>query len=110
MVANTDQTDSDGDGVGDACDNCLGLSNPSQLDTDNDGIGDDCDTDKDNDGITNASDNCELVANPSQNSSDSDAFGDACDNCPTVSNPTQVCRMQGSLHPFFLIKDINIIA
>ncbi len=35
-------TDSDGDGAGDLCDNCPGLPNP-QSDTDLDGIGDACD-------------------------------------------------------------------
>ena len=32
-VAQTDQTDSDGDGVGDVFDNCVSMSNPTQADT-----------------------------------------------------------------------------
>ena len=33
-VAQTDQADSDGDGVGDVCDNCVSVSNSTQTDTD----------------------------------------------------------------------------
>ena len=47
---NYDQTESDGDGAGDVCDNCDGLYNPDQADADYDGTGDACDTDDDNDG------------------------------------------------------------
>lgn len=35
--------DSDGDGVLDACDNCVSLANPQQTDTDGDSVGDACD-------------------------------------------------------------------
>ena len=41
--ANPDQSDLDGDTVGDVCDNCPDDPNQDQLDTDGDGIGDVCD-------------------------------------------------------------------
>lgn len=45
--------DSDGDTIGDICDNCVNVSNTNQLDTDNDGFGNICDADLNNDGATN---------------------------------------------------------
>ncbi|MGB2502766.1 MAG: lectin-like domain-containing protein, partial [Flavobacteriaceae bacterium] len=45
--------DGDGDGVFDAVDNCILVSNPNQIDIDLDGIGDLCDSDIDGDGVLN---------------------------------------------------------
>jgi hypothetical protein len=71
--------DTDGDGVDDARDNCPTVANPDQKDTDGDGIGDACDKDIDNDGVLNSVDNCPTVANPDQHDDDGDGIGDACD-------------------------------
>lgn len=46
--------DSDGDGVIDADDNCVSIPNSDQLDTDGDGMGNVCDTDDDDDGWLDA--------------------------------------------------------
>jgi len=53
------ETDTDGDGVADCIDNCPSLSNPDQSDFDGDGIGNDCDADWSDcnaNGIADASD------------------------------------------------------
>jgi hypothetical protein len=97
--------DTDGDGIPDGDDNCPADFNPDQTDTDDDGLGDACDDDDDNDGVCDAGvpgadcvagpDNCPLVPNADQNDFDADGFGDACDpdvDGDGVDNGTDMCE------------------
>lgn len=77
-----EQIDFDGDDVRNQQDNCVGLSNPLQSDIDGDGIGDSCDErdDRDSDGdlVLNFMDNCLTTANFLQIDQDNNGIGDAC--------------------------------
>jgi len=103
MVSNIQQNDSDGDGVGNQCDNdpygkdrdsdgfgdsldnCPDTYNPDQSNVDNDYAGDACDdtdnrpSDIDQDGIPDYYDNCRFDTNENQEDFDSDGIGDTCD-------------------------------
>ena len=95
--------DFDDDGVENEADNCSRDFNPGQTDTDSDGMGNACDDDDDSDGLPDASDNCPLVVNREQADNEGDGIGDLCDpddddddiedpddNCPVLANPEQV--------------------
>jgi hypothetical protein len=73
----TADDDHDGDGVNTPGDNCPDVPNPDQTDTDGDGLGDACDPDDDNDGNPDGTDNCPLLAE------DLDGVDDA-DGCPDI--------------------------
>jgi hypothetical protein len=118
FTANPDQKDSNGDWVGDACQQaqCSDgkdndndylvdyLSDPgcaSPADNDETAVTTTLDTDAD--GVPDNADNCPTTANPNQADRDNDGTGDACDpdndndgvndaadNCPNVANPSQL--------------------
>jgi len=94
-------TDQDCDGIDDDVDNCPKIFNPAQTDTDGDGKGDACDicpddatnscnvVDSDGDGVADSEDNCPNTPNADQADADGDGVGDVCDNCVNTRNPLQ---------------------
>ena len=78
-VAGCPQGSSMGDGVLDSDDNCPAVCNVAQTDTDGDGIGDACETseDWDFDLAQDVVDNCPTFFNFVQDDSDGDGLGDA---------------------------------
>jgi hypothetical protein len=73
-------SDTDGDGIPNAVDNCPNTYNPGQADNDADGIGDICD-------------NCPFLINVNQADSDGDGIGDECD-VDFLRAALQECRSQ----------------
>ncbi|MCB9693164.1 MAG: thrombospondin type 3 repeat-containing protein [Alphaproteobacteria bacterium] len=116
-MVNPDQTNSDSDPWGDACDNCQFVSNEDQSDRDEDGLGDACDlcpdlgvgenddpaqdlVDSDGDGLGDRCDGCVNVFDPDQTDDDLDGVNNACDNCRFDSNEDQEDRDGDGLGDF----------
>ena len=84
LVSTVIGNDDDEDGYSDVDDNCTNDYNPDQSDSDGNGIGDVCDTgaDGDADGVADVDDNCPVNANSDQADGDGDGTGDVCDSDP----------------------------
>ncbi|MFC1751247.1 thrombospondin type 3 repeat-containing protein, partial [Pseudomonadota bacterium] len=87
-LGNNEDKDDDNDGILDTEDNCRLIENSNQADTDGDSVGDACDAfpstareqkDSDGDGWGDRIDNCPLIPNPSRANNNGIRAGDACD-------------------------------
>lgn len=77
--------DSDGDGIADNNDNCPADYNPDQTDSDGDGLGNACDPDDDNDGIPDSEEGSSGTS-PTNPDTDGDGINDGSDPYPLDPN------------------------
>ncbi len=80
------ETDTDGDGLIDVCDNCPSDSNADQADCDGDALGDACDDDIDDDGVMNGVDVCDYTPPSDHVEPDGSLLGDFDGDCDVDLN------------------------
>jgi len=91
----------DGDSFADPIDNCPLVANENQADGNGNGIGDVCEacaggtTDPDRDGVCDPEDNCPTTNNPNQDDFDGDGFGDACETGARLADIDGSSRVDG---------------
>ncbi|MEH1007416.1 thrombospondin type 3 repeat-containing protein [Winogradskyella sp. ECml5-4] len=113
VISSYNLSDSDNDGIFDYCDNCPNTPNANQTDTDGDGLGNDCDNDIDGDGIINSNDDCPTVFGLGSNNgcpdSDGDGIPDNQDDCPNEAGAASNngCPLGD---PDFIITQISVEA
>ena len=83
-VTMPDLPDADADGIPDVFDNCPSVANPDQTDVDGNRVGDACNGSEDIDGDDWADtlDNCPAISNRGQEDREHDGIGDICDPFP----------------------------
>jgi len=81
--------------VPDDANNRVTVSNPDQSNTDGDAFGNACDEDDDNDSVLDAADNCAVAVNADHADFDRDRTGDACDAATGPPVDKEQCKNDG---------------